>query len=206
MPTTVWPWYKKRYTCSVFPSFEQAQPEERAWFETDRRLREKLTIRDIGVWSHNVGDASQPLHVSVHFNGWGDYPNPRSYTTKKIHAHLEGEFVKCNLTRPPVAAEVRPYQPCGCSIEERTKALLLASVAQVGPLYNFEKEGGFRRGDERGIAFATSRLAAGATAVRDMIMDAWLDSANTPVGYPMVNVRDIESGKVRAARDLFGAD
>ena len=25
MPTTVWPWYKKRYTCSAFPTFEQAQ-------------------------------------------------------------------------------------------------------------------------------------------------------------------------------------
>ena len=23
--TTVWPWYKKRYTCSAFPSFEQGQ-------------------------------------------------------------------------------------------------------------------------------------------------------------------------------------
>lgn len=30
--------------------------------------------------------------------------------------------------------------------------------------------------------------------------------AQTPVGYPMVNVRDIESGKVRATRELFGAD
>jgi hypothetical protein len=27
MPTTVWPWYKKRYTCSVFLNFEQAQPD-----------------------------------------------------------------------------------------------------------------------------------------------------------------------------------
>jgi hypothetical protein len=26
------------------------------------------------------------------------------------------------------------------------------------------------------------------------------------VGYPMVNMRDIESGKVRATRDLFGVD
>jgi hypothetical protein len=50
------------------------------------------------------------------------------------------------------------------------------------------------------------RLAAGAQATRDMIVDAWLDSANTPVGGPMVNVRDIESGKVRATRELFGAD
>jgi hypothetical protein len=49
-------------------------------------------------------------------------------------------------------------------------------------------------------------LAAGATAVRDMIVNAWQDSALTPIGYPMVNVRDIESGKVRVTRDLFGAD
>jgi hypothetical protein len=47
-------------------------PEERAWFEADRRLREKLTLRDIGICSHYVGDATQPLHATVHFNGWGD--------------------------------------------------------------------------------------------------------------------------------------
>jgi hypothetical protein len=51
----------------------------------------------------------------------------------------------------------------------------------------------------------TARLAAVATAVRNMIAEAWLDSANTPIGYPMVNVRDIESGKVRATREPFGA-
>jgi hypothetical protein len=39
-----------------------------------------------------------------------------------------------------------------------------------------------------------------------MIMDAWQDSAQTPVGFPMVSVRDIESGKVRVTGDLFGAD
>ena len=180
--------------------------EERAWFEADRRLREKLTLRDIGIWSHYVGDASQPLHVSVHYNGWGNFPNPSGYTTKKIHAYFEGEFVRRNLARAPVAAEVGAYQSCGCSIEERTKALLLASLAQVGLLYALEKEDGFKRGDQRGIVFATSRLAAGAQAARDMIVDAWLDSASTPVGYPMVNVRDIESGKVRATRELFRAD
>jgi hypothetical protein len=49
-------------------------------------------------------------------------------------------------------------------------------------------------------------LTAVAVATRDMIVDAWLDSANSPVGYPMVRLRDIECGKVRATRDLFGAD
>lgn len=42
--------------------------------------------------------------------------------------------------------------------------------------------------------------------VRDMIVEAWEESADTPVGYPIINVRVIESGKVRATRELFGAD
>jgi hypothetical protein len=183
-----------------------ATPQERAWFEADRKLREKLALRDIGVWSHYPADASQPLHVSVHFDGWGNYPNPHGYTTKKIHSYFEGEFVVRNLSRPAVAAEVGLYQSCGCSIEEQTKALILASLAQVGPLYALEKEGGFTRGDPRGIAFTTARLAAGATAARNMIVEAWLDSANASVGYAMVSVRDIESGKIRATRELFGTE
>ena len=149
---------------------------------------------------------SQPLHVSVHFNGWGNFPNPNGYTnSKKIHAYFEGEFVKHNLSRAAVT-EVGPYKPCDCSIEQQTRALLLNSLAHVEPLYQLEKEGGFKRGEPRGIAFAQERLWAGAQALRDMIVDAWFDSAQAPVGYPMVNVRDIESGKVRATRNLFGSD
>ena len=86
------------------------------------------------------------------------------------------------------------------------RALLLNSLARVEPLYQLEKEGGFAPGDSRGVAFAVERLSAGAQALRDMIVDAWFDSEQTPVGYPMVNVRDIESGKVRVTRELFGAD
>ena len=183
-----------------------ATPEERAWFEADRRLREKLTLRDIGVWSHYAADAAQPMHVSVHFSGWGNFPNPNGYSDKDFHAYFEGEFVKSNVVRAEVAAEVGPYRVCDCSIEARTQALLLASLAEVGPLYALERDGGLKPGDRRGIAFATARLAVGATAVRDMIVDAWRQSADTPVGYPMVNLRDIESGKVQVTRDLFGKD
>ncbi len=181
-------------------------PEERAWFEADRRLREKLTLRDIGIWSHYVGDASQPLHVSVHFNGWGSFPNPDGYTTAKIHAHFEGAFVRQNLKRGAVASAVQPYADCKCTIEAKARTLLLASHAQVVPLYVLEKNGGFRKGDQRGVDFATGRLALGSQFARDMIYDAWLASADAMVGYPMVNVRDIDSGKVRATRELMGAD
>ncbi|GEP56169.1 hypothetical protein [Reyranella soli] len=184
-----------------------ATPEERAWFEADRRLREKITLHDIGIWSHYVGDASQPLHVSVTSTAGAIFRTPVAIrTAKKIHAYFEGEFVKGNLSRQAVAAEVDPFQSCNCSIEDQTRALLLTSLAQVVPLHTLEKEGSFKRGDPRGIAFAEARLAAGVTALRNMIVEAWLDSAQTPIGYPMVNVRDIESGKVWVTRELMGAD
>ena len=130
-----------------------ATPEDRAWFEADRKRREAITLHDIGIWSHYVGDASQPLHVSIHFNGWGDFPNPKGYTTKPIHAYFEGEFVKRNLTRSAVGAEVSPYQPCACSIRQSTRALLLESMAEVEPFYALQREGAFKRGDPRGVAF-----------------------------------------------------
>jgi hypothetical protein len=183
-----------------------ATPEERTWFEADRRLREKITLHDIGIWSHYVGDASQPLHVTVHFNGWGDFPNPSSYTNSKdIHAYFEGEFVKRNVSRAAVLAMVKPYQCCP-PIEDQTRELLVDSFGEVNWFYMLEKDGAFTKRDPRGIAFATARLAASATTLRNMIVDAWREADVTGVGYPMVKVVDIESGKVRATRDLFGAD
>jgi hypothetical protein len=59
---------------------------------------------------------------------------------------------------------------------------------------------------DRTSARAESTSVRFSQFARDMILDAWLASAEAPVGYPMVNVRDIESGKVRATRELFGAD
>lgn len=39
------------------------------YFRYQVALREQLILRDIGYWSHFVADGSQPMHVSVHFNG-----------------------------------------------------------------------------------------------------------------------------------------
>jgi len=41
------------------------------------------------------------------------------------------------------------------------KGVVARKPRPVGPLCALEKEGGFKRGDQRGMAFATSRLAAG---------------------------------------------
>jgi len=185
-----------------------ASAADRAWFDQDRIRRERIVIRDLGVWSHYPGDASQPQHVSVHADGWGNFPNPRGFSnTPGLHAHFEGEFVKANVRRDAVKAAVPPYKACGCTIQDRVRAEIEASFQQVVPFYELELKGAFRdNGTPEGAAFATARLAAGATALRDMIVDAWRASADIVVGYPAVNVRNIETGKHILTRDDFGGD
>jgi hypothetical protein len=184
-----------------------ADPADRAWFEADRSLREKIVVRDLGVWSHYVGDASQPMHISIHFNGWGPYPNPTGYSTSSsLHAWFEGAFVRLYVDRAAVAAAVRPYRDCGCSIEERTRTYLMATHAQVMPLYELELAGAFKNATPEGRDFVVQRLAAGAAEARDMIVDAWNASGDATVGYPERRVRDIEAGTIVPARMMFGGD
>ncbi|HEY4169221.1 MAG TPA: hypothetical protein VGM96_20690 [Reyranella sp.] len=184
-----------------------ADPAERAWFDTDRRRRETLVIRDLGVWSHYVGDASQPMHVSIHFDGWGPFDNPHGFSTRRgLHAQFEGAFVKSNVKRDSVKEAVAPYRACTCSIWDRMRSLLLASQAQVVPLYELEQKGAFADGNPAGIAFATARLADSASVLRDMIVDAWRASENMAVGYPPIPLHDIEAGRHILTRDDFGRD
>ena len=184
-----------------------ANTSDRIWFDQDRRRREALIIRDLGIWSHYPGDASQPLHVSVHFDGWGPFPNPHGFSIKRgIHAQFEGAFVRANVQRATVLQTVPAYRACICTIQDRARAVILGSHREVVPFYELEKAGAFTDGTAAGIAFAVSRLAAGAAATRDMVIDAWRASADMSVGYPMISVRDIESGKYVLTRDDFGRD
>ena len=184
-----------------------ANTSDRTWFDQDRRRREALIIRDLGIWSHYPGDASQPLHVSVHFDGWGPFPNPHGFSIKRgIHAQFEGAFVRANVQRAAVLQTVPAYRACVCMIQDRARAVILGSHREVVPFYELEKAGAFTDGNASGIAFAVSRLAAGAAATRDMVIDAWRASADMGVGYPMISVRDIESGKYVLTRDDFGRD
>lgn len=178
----------------------------RAWLARDLVRRETQILATIGHLSHFVGDGSQPLHASTHYNGWGDYPNPNGYTTAKIHNPFEGEFVVANIKSAMVQAKVTPLRSCNCPIEQRTADYLSATGKQVIPLYELEKAGGFANGDARGVAFASDRLAVGASELRDVIMDAWKMSATTKVGWPAVKVEDVVAGRVDPYPSLYGTD
>jgi hypothetical protein len=185
--------------------------EDRDYFAKDHARRELLTLRDLGIWAHYVGDASQPLHVTVHFNGWGNFPNPNNYSTDRtLHARFESNFVNRNVQLAEVRALMRPYEPCGCGAAERTVRYLGRTLEQVETVYKFEQRAAFAKDDARAdpeaVAFVNQRLAAGAAELRDFVLEAWRLSALATVGYPAISVAAIERGEVELTRASFGAE
>ena len=177
----------------------------RAWLEADLQRREALTIRDLGVWAHYVGDGSQPMHVSVHYNGWGDFPNPNGYTQERVHVPFEGAFVRQWVSEAAVRAAMPPARAC-VPIDACTAQYLEETAATVIPFFEMQKAGGLSGLEPVGKVFATQRVAAGAAELRDMVVSAWEASAHGSLGYPPVAVGLLVSGKVDPWDALYGDD
>jgi len=146
----------------------------------DTRPVEQAAIFYAGWLGHYVGDASQPLHTTVNYNGWAG-PNPNGYTTDhKIHWQFEGPFVAANIFAPAVQARMTAPHAIPGDIFDAYVAYLRQSATQVERVYQLEKSGGFNgAGSAESRQFTAERLAAGASMLRDMIYTAWLESAKT---------------------------
>lgn len=178
----------------------------RAWFRADRLRREKQILVTLGELSHFVGDGSQPLHISNHYNGWGDYPNPQGFTTARIHGPFESDMVQRTARPAAVAAAMTPLKLCNCAIEQRTRDYLISTWKLVIPFYELEKAGGLTEGDPRGPEFAHRQMAVGASELRDLIVEAWRASETQTVGWRPIPVRDVLSGKTDPYPALYGID
>jgi len=113
---------------------------------TDNELRQarENIIFHMGIISHFVGDATQPLHLTEHYNGWVG-PNPKGYTTKKnFHALIDGGLIEqFGITADRLRRQARP--PIKVSVSDdhwpELCAWLAKSHTQVEPLYALEKSG-----------------------------------------------------------------
>jgi hypothetical protein len=185
---------------------KRARGKQKAWYKADRIRREKLLFANLANLAHYVGDGSQPLHTSAHYNGWGDYPNPEGFTNERIHGPFEEDFVAGAVTPEMARAAMVPFADCACPIEKRVVGYLARTETFVRPLYRMWGQGNFRPGTTKGADFAAERLGAGASELRDLIVLAWRDSAKTRVGWPIISVADVEAGKVDPWESLVGKD
>jgi S1/P1 nuclease len=139
---------------------------------------EQAAIFYAGWLGHYVGDASQPLHTTVQYNGWTG-PNPNGYTTEhKIHWQFEGPFVGANIHESDVQPHMKPVQALQGDVFDDYVAYLRQSSKFIEKVYQLEKKGGFDgSGSQDSRDFTAQRIAAGASMLRDMIYFAWQESA-----------------------------
>ena len=151
----------------------------------DTRAVELAVLFDAGWLGHYVGDGSQPLHLTIQYNGWTG-PNPNGYTTDhKIHALFESIYVSANIKASDVSPLVAVSKPEDIK-DEWTQyfGYLDNSHADVEKVYQLEKSGAFTdAGTAEGKAFTEERLAAGAIELRNLIYAAWVHSADPVQEY-----------------------
>lgn len=189
----------------------ETDPGRKAWYLSDLKRREALTLRDLGVLSHYIGDGSQPHHTSIHYNGWGDYPNPEGFTnSRQTHGLFEGAFTSRVASLQSVEAGMAAPVLTGFDLKGRTVAYLKTTLGQVIPFYQLEKAGGFldtnNAPDPRGAAFVNARLSAGAAELRDLTILAWRASGEASIGWPAVKVAEVEAGAVDPWLSMIGED
>jgi hypothetical protein len=185
--------------------------DDKSFFNAQRILREAVALRDIGYWGHFVADASQPLHISVHYNGWNsnrddNYPNPKGFSNShSIHARFESSLVAAVATDANITALVPAYAPSTAPIMTQVEDYLKATLAGVPEVYDLENAGGIDGRSPAAKSFVLARLAAGATEFRNLIAEAWTESATHPVGYPAAPASTFETAPdLSRARTMLG--
>jgi hypothetical protein len=153
----------------------------------------------MGFMGHYVGDCAQPLHTTLHHNGWAG-ENPKGYTTwRGFHSWVDGKdggiFEKAGIQLEPILARVRTAEPI--SLADRADArdpMFVAAVdylvrqhAHVEPLYQLEKTGKLGNApDAKGVAdegraFIEARLLDGGQMLAAIWLTAWRGA--TPSTY-----------------------
>ena len=166
---------------------EQLTSEFRAWRFTapgssERRSVELDIIHTAGTLGHFVADAANPDHATINYNGWV-MPNPNGYATDcGAHARFETVFVSRAVSTSDIVPKIAPP---ALRSDYFTTALnfIKSSNAQVERLYQLDKRGAFNEMapvSEEGKNFATDRLAAGASMLRDLWWSAWKNSEKPP--------------------------
>ena len=174
--------YAKLKSCfSYLKTFQEAggTPEEIANAQED-------VIYVMGVMGHYVGDASQPLHTTIHYRGWvGD--NPHGYSTdSRIHSWIDGGYfqkvggpdfkaLKERLRSANLVSfqghTARPAEMFQAAIE-----FILEQHQLVEPLYQMEKEGEFSGDGELGLKgkpFLENQLLKSGQCLGDIWTPAW---------------------------------
>jgi len=172
---------------AILEGYQKVQVLFRMWREpqhaNEREQIEQNIIYYAGVLGHYVGDGSQPLHATIHFNGWTTSANPEGFTREPLHWRFENDFVKGQIKPEDFAGMVKPAQKLQDPFAEIVK-YLIDSHNQVTELYRMEKSARWDSSNRTPEAkkFVTQRLAAGSQMLVNLWYTAWLNSVDAKTG------------------------
>ena len=138
----------------------------------------------MGVMGHFVGDASQPLHTTMHHHGWVG-PNPNRYTTSQgFHGWIDGGFFRKTggIDAQKLSAQIRPAQKIAAADDPdgifRTSVdFIVAANRLVEPLYRLDRDGKLSDKENRGAegrAFLEAQLVKSGQLLGNLWLTAWL--------------------------------
>jgi hypothetical protein len=134
---------------------------------------------DVVRLGHYIGDGAQPLHASIHSDGWrGD--NPKGYTRdRSIHARFETQFVDMiKLGEQDVARSMPALALREGDVFNAVLAFLDDSAANMERVYELDQRGAFADANSPdGRALVEARTRKAAAMLRDLLQRAWVESA-----------------------------
>src|SRR5215813_10282355 len=144
----------------------------------------------MGWLGHYTADGAQPLHDSIHHDGWVG-PNPKQYTTDpRVHGRFESQFVDLiELT----SADLVPLMSKPKVLDDPFAAFVAHlddAATHVDEVYQLDKSGALAdKTNEPAAKLVRMQLAKAAALLRDLTYTAWIESAKAPAagGGPEAN-------------------
>jgi hypothetical protein len=156
----------------------------------------------MGWLGHYIADAAMPLHNSKHHDGWvGE--NPKGYTREtEIHGRFESAYVDLIGTSED---DVRPYVRKDAKfLDDPWTAILdhmLEARNAVEEVYRLDLRKAYSNKDDpdaRKLVY--TRLASGASFLRDLAYTAWIESAKPiPASKPSDLPNSLENPRYNPA-------
>jgi hypothetical protein len=182
LPWAITEYYEKLKSCfSYLKAFQKygGTPEEIANAQAN-------IVYVMGVMGHFVGDGSQPLHTTMHFNGWAGN-NPHGYTTSlKFHPWIDGGYFHQTggIDVEKLVGKIHPAERIKNAGEpdgmfRDAVAYIVAQNKLVGPLYELEKEGKLTGEGDKGLEgrpFLDGQLVKAGQMLGDIWYTAWLEA------------------------------
>jgi hypothetical protein len=160
----------------------------------DTHLVELEVASYMGRLGHYTADGAQPLHDTIHHDGWQG-ANPKGYTTDpRVHGRFESRFVDAiKLTSDDIQANVSAAMVLADPFDA-VIAHLDAAATHVEEVYQLDKDGVFEAEASpssaqyaKAQALVRQQIARAAALLRDLAYTAWVRSGETAAVSPADN-------------------